>query len=103
MKITREAAAASYLNKVNIDVKNRQSASVNETGRNFDRLMISANSRKAAEEQLASAAKKDVSSAVFQQASADKVGALKEQVAQGTYQIDPDAIAGKIMFFGGDQ
>lgn len=103
MKITREAAAASYLNKVNIDMKNKRPASVNETGRNFDRLMISTNSRKAAEEQLAAAAKKDVSGAVFQQASADKVAALKEQVAQDMYQIDPDAIAGKIMFFGGNQ
>lgn len=103
MKIMREAAAASYLNKVNMGVKNKQAAPVNENGRNFDQLMISSNSKQVAEEQLATAAKKDVNSAVFQQNSAEKIAALKKQVAQGMYQVDPEAIAAKIMFFGGDQ
>ena len=103
MKITREAAAASYLNKVNMGMKNKQVASANESGRNFDQLMISSNSRQAAEEQLAIAAKMDVNSAVFQQNSADKVAGLKEQVAQGMYKVDADAIAARILYFGGDQ
>lgn len=102
MKVMRETAAAAYLNKINTEIKTRQSAPVNETGRNFDRLMISANSRKVAEEQLTAAARKDVAGAVYQQNSADKIAALKEQVAQGMYKVDPEAVAAKILFFEGE-
>lgn len=103
MKISMQSAAAGYLNTISNNTKGRQ-ASVNEAGRNFDSLTISNNPKEIAEEQLKTAAKKEVMKAVYQpQNSSDKVAALKEQIAQGMYKIDPDAIASKMIFFRGDE
>lgn len=103
MKISIESAVAGYMNKINTGVKSKQSVSVSENGRNFDQIMISSNSRKAAEEQLKTAAKKDVAAAVYQQDATDKIATLKEQVSQGMYKVDPEAVASKILLWGGNQ
>lgn len=103
MKISMQSAAAGYLNKVNNNAKGKQTA-VNEAGKNFDSLTISSNPKEVAEEQLRTAAKKEVMMAVYKpQDSSEKVAALKEQVSQGMYRIDPDAIASKILYFRGDE
>lgn len=103
MKIMMESAAAGYLNKINPNTKNKQQTSVEETGRNFDQLVISNNSRQAVEAQLETAAKKEVNAAVYQQDPSEKIAALKEQVSHGMYKIDPEAIAAKILLLGGDE
>ena len=103
MKISIESAAASYLNKINAEMKSKQSAPLQETGRNFDQLVISSNSTQIAEERLEAAAKKDVAGTVFQTASDDKIADLRAQVSQGLYKVDPEAVAAKILFWGGDQ
>lgn len=101
MKISIESARAGYLNNINTNVKTVQTAQVHENGRNFDKLVISSNSRQVAEEQLAAAANKEAHAAVFKPVSEEKIAALKQQVADGLYKVDPDAVAAKIVMFGG--
>lgn len=103
MKIMMDSAAAGYLNKINNNAKNKQQPVAGETGRNFDQLVISSNSRQAVEAQLETAAKKEVTSSVFQQNPSEKIAALKEQISQGMYKIDPEAIASRILLLGGDE
>ncbi len=102
MKISIESAHAGYLNNINTNIKAKQAVSAQETGRNFDQLVISSNSRQVAENQLETAAKKDVASAVFQPTSDEKIASLKQQVAEGMYKVDPEAIAAKIFWLGGE-
>lgn len=101
MKISIDSATNAYLNPVNTAVKSAKSASVSENGKNFDQIMINTNSRQIAEEKLEEAAKKEVAGQVFQAVSDEKVAALKEQVSQGIYKIDPEAIAGRILLTRG--
>ncbi|MCI9598702.1 MAG: hypothetical protein HFE75_15780 [Firmicutes bacterium] len=101
MKISIDSATNAYLNPVNTAMKNSKSASVSENGKKFDQIMINTNSRQIAEEKLEEAAKKEVASQVFQTASDERVAALKEQVSQGIYKIDPEAIAGRILLTRG--
>ena len=103
MKISMQSAAAGYINKVNSNAKGKQTA-VNETGKNFDSLTISSNPKEVAEEQLRTAAKKEVMKAIYNpQNSAEKVEELKQQVSQGLYKVDPEAIASKILLFRGEE
>lgn len=101
MKISIDSATNAYLNSVNTAVKNTKSASVSENGKKFDQIMINTNSRQIAEEKLEAAAKKEVSGQVFQAVSDEKIAALREQVSQGIYKIDPEAIAGRILLTRG--
>lgn len=101
MKISIDSATNAYLNSVNTAVKNTKSASVSENGKKFDQIMINTNSRQIAEEKLEAAAKKEVAGQVFQAVSDEKVAALREQVSQGIYKIDPEAIAGRILLTRG--
>lgn len=103
MKISIEHTAASYLTKSATGIKNKQSAPLQETGRKFDQIMIDSNSKKNAEQRMAAAAKKDVASAVYQPVSEEKIADLKEQVSQGMYKVDPEAVAAKILLLRGEQ
>lgn len=103
MKISIEHTTANYLGKTATGIKNKQSAPLQETGRKFDQIMIASNSRKNAEQRLEEAARKDVASAVYQPASADKLTELKQQVSEGMYKVDPEAVAAKILLMRGDQ
>ncbi len=101
MKVSIDSATNAYLNPVNRAVKGGKAASVSENGRKFDQIMINTNSRKIAEEKLEATAKKEVASQVFQPTPDSKIAALKEQVSQGLYKIDPDLIASRILFMRG--
>lgn len=103
MKVSMESAAASYINKTNVGMKNGKPESIQESSQKFDQIMINSNSRQLAEEKLIDAAKKDIEGAVFRSASEEKIQNLKQQVAEGMYRIDPEAIASKILFLGGVQ
>ena len=55
-----------------------------------------------AEEKLTEAAQKEAAKAVYQNTSAEKIADLKAQVAQGTYKVDPEAVAAKILLMKGE-
>ncbi len=103
MKVSIESAAASYLSTANTGVKNQKSAPLQETGKKFDQVMINTNSRQIAEEKMEEAARKEVAAAVYQKTPDEKIARLKEQVSQGLYKVDPEAVAAKILLMGGQR
>lgn len=103
MKISIEPTATGYLGKTATGIKTKQSAPLQESGRKFDQIMIDTNSRKNAAQRLEEAAKKDVAAAVYQPASADRIAELKEQVSRGMYQVEPEAVAARILLLRGAQ
>ncbi len=100
MKISIDSATNAYLNPVNAAAKGARAVSASDKGKNFDQIMINTNSREIAEEQLGISAKKEVASQVFQPTPDSKIADLKEQVSQGIYKIDPEAIASRILLLG---
>lgn len=102
MKILRESAVGNYLNTAKVGKNSNKSVQLHETGKNFDQLMIDSRSRQNAETQIAKAAKKEALRSVYQNHTPEeKIADLKQQVAQGMYKVDPDAVAAKILWLGG--
>lgn len=102
MKISIDSAKTAYLSSINQGVKNAKSDQIKETGKNFDRIMINTNSRRIAEEKLAEAAQKETAKAVYRSTSEEKIAGLKAQIAQGTYTVDPEEVAAKILYMKGE-
>mgnify|MGYP001043697638 CR=1 FL=1 len=67
---------------------------------NFDAITIQSDPRKIEEHTFAQAVSKELSSEVAKTASDEKIAALKEQIASRNYQIDPYAIASRILLVG---
>lgn len=102
MKISIDSAKTAYLSSINQGVKNARTDQIRETGKNFDRIMINTNSRRIAEEQLAEAARKEAAKGVFCSTSEEKIAGLKAQIARGTYTVNPEEVAAKILYMKGE-
>ena len=77
----------------------RVSAGAKESG-NYDAITIQSSSRQIQEKTFSEALSRKVASDVKQEATPERVEALKQQVASGTYQIDPYAIASRMLLTG---
>lgn len=66
----------------------------------FDAITIQSDPRKIEEHAFAQAVSREISSEVAKTASDEKIAALKEQIASQNYQIDPYAIASRILLIG---
>ncbi len=67
---------------------------------NYDAITIQSSSRQIQEKTFSEALSKRIVSEVKQSADPGKVEAIRQQVAAGTYHIDPYAIASKMMLTG---
>lgn len=102
MKISVDSATATYVSAAHADKMNQKSVPLDEANKNFDQLMIHANSRELAESQMIENAQKEVKAAVYQKTPDDKIAYLKDQVAQGMYKVDAEAVATKLLLFRGE-
>lgn len=66
----------------------------------FDAITIQSNPRQIVERTFAESVAKAVSSDISQTASDAKLQNLQRQIADGTYQVDPHAIAFKMLLMG---
>lgn len=67
---------------------------------NYDALTIQSSSRQIQEKTFSEALSKQVVSQAGRGASAEKVEAVKRQVEEGSYQIDPYLIASRMLLAG---
>ncbi len=72
-------------------------------GHKFDALTVQANSREIEEKTFAESVSRDLFSEVKQTASEERLNNLKEQIASHSYQIEPSAIASRILLFHGEE
>ena len=67
---------------------------------NYDAITIQSSSRQIQEKTFSEALSRQVVSETGQGASPEKVAAVKKQVEEGTYQIDPYMIASRMLLSG---
>lgn len=67
---------------------------------NYDAITIQSSSRQIQEKTFSEALSRRIVSEVKETADPGKVESIRQQVAAGTYQIDPYAIASKMMLTG---
>ena len=103
MKISIDPVVANYINAAHADKLNQKSVPFDEASKNFDQIMIHANSRELAESQIIEKSQKDVKAAVYQQIPEEKIAALKEQISQGMYKVDAEAVASRILLLKGEE
>ncbi len=72
----------------------------NKARGNYDAITIQSNSRQIQEKTFSEALSRRIVSEVRQPAAPEKVETIRQQVAAGTYHIDPYAIASKMMLTG---
>lgn len=81
--------------------KESSAASESEAARistpNYDKVELSSHRMAESDEDFAAKAAKQVLSQVESGVSSDRVSQLKEQVSSGTYHIDADYVASKIL------
>lgn len=75
------------------------SAGAKESG-NYDAITIQSSSRQIQEKTFSETLSRRITSEVKQETSPERVEALKQQVALGTYKIDPYAIASRMLMTG---
>ena len=102
MKISMEPSAAAYISAAHADKGNPKSAPLDEANKNFDQIMIRSNSRELAESQIAEKARKEVRTAVYKPVPEEKIAYLKEEVSQGMYRVDAEAVASRMLLLKGD-
>ena len=101
MKINggRMNTAEVYANK--IDDKNKIKSDKNQVqGRSFDSIMINNVSKEKIEANVQEVGKKTVLKNVYtRDISDERIAQIKEQVQNGTYKVDADLIADRLMMF----
>lgn len=75
--------------------------SIPENNGNFDEITIHSDSRQIAEKTFSEALSKTVSAQVREEVPEYKINLLRTKVRNGTYEMDPDTIASRILLFGG--
>lgn len=68
-----------------------------DNGHSFDAVIIKSNPRQIEEHTFAKAVSGEISAAVRETASPEKVQALQQQVADGNYSVDAYAVAARIL------
>lgn len=69
---------------------------------NYDAITISTTSLEAMDSKFASAIKKTIMTEIKQPASENKLGNLEQRMKDGTYQVDANKIAERILLYKGE-
>lgn len=97
MKITTTNIMKTYPDpRIHTKGNSAPSATSND-GHSFDALIIQSNPRQIEEHTFAESVSRQLSSGITDTASVEKVQDLKNQVAEGKYQVDAYAIASRIL------
>ncbi len=97
MKIITNNVMKSY-SDLRLHTKENPAPSAASTdGHSFDALIIQSNPRQIEEHTFAESVSRQLSSGMRETASAERVQDLKNQVAEGRYQVDAYAVASRIL------
>lgn len=98
MKIASNSLYTSY--NIQKETARLQTSEKNQRkiDRNFDKILIKSSSSSDSNDKFANDIAAKLSSEVRKPASSEQLKSLQQKVADGTYQIDLDAIVKKILF-----
>ncbi|MGC4019597.1 MAG: flagellar biosynthesis anti-sigma factor FlgM [Muricomes sp.] len=92
-----------YINQTAQGSTGNKGVSASGKSRQFDEILITSNSRQVEEKKLTEELTKRVLSEVSQPTPEARVAELRQRVSEGTYQVDVDRLAGKILLQRGEQ
>lgn len=97
MKVSIDKISNYYNTLPNARKMGDKGSSSSITERNFDEIVIHTSARKVEESQFTDQLSRKLMAGLREPASQDKLTALRQQAEQGTYRIDSDAIASRIL------
>lgn len=103
MGISIDGVRHRYIAQTAANTADNKNVSVSGKSRHFDEILITSNSRQVEEKKMTEDLTKRVLSEVSRPTPEVKVEELKKSIAEGTYQIDIDKLAGRILLQKGEQ
>lgn len=103
MGISIDSVRHRYVKQIAANTADNKTVSAGGKGRHFDEILITSNSRQVEEKKMTEDLTKRVLSEVSRPTPEVKVEELKQSVAEGTYQIDIDKLAGRMLLQKGEQ
>lgn len=100
--IDNNSMSHNYINKVSQPGQNTRAVQNGKDGRNFDEILISANSRQIEEKKIAEDLAHKAMSQIRQTTPLEKLEKLETSILEGSYRIDPDALASRILLQRGE-
>lgn len=82
-------------------IRQNQAGASDASKNNYDEIMIRSTSPEAMDSKFASAVKGAITREISQPASEEKLDLLKQKIANGTYQVDSNQIAERILSYKG--
>ncbi len=102
MTISVDKIKSTNINKTNNTVKNDKTEIKSAKAKHFDEIIISRDRQNIEEQKLTEKLSLLTKRSIREKSSEKKVLNLKERIEQGTYQIDIDKIAEKMLLIRGD-
>lgn len=102
MGISIDGVRHHFLNKVSPDISENKDVSKENKGRHFDEILITSNRTQVEEKKMAEELKSCIMSEVNRPIPERKIEQLKKSVSEGTYVINVNELAGRIMLQRGD-
>lgn len=100
MGISIDQISYRYVNKV--QQASSESKQVQKGDRNFDEILISANSRQIEEKKITEELAKKVLFEVKQETPQERIETLRQAVSEDNYRIDADAIVSRMLLEKGE-
>lgn len=82
-------------------IRQNQAGAAEASKNNYDEIMIRSTSPEAMDSKFASAIRAEVTKEISQPTSEEKLDLLKQRIANGTYQVDSNRIAERILSYKG--
>lgn len=102
MGISVDGVRRHFVNQVSPGIAENRDVSKENKGRHFDEIFIRSNSRQVEEKKMAEELKGSIMSEVNQLTPERRIEQLKKSVSEGTYVINVNELAGRIMLQRGD-
>lgn len=102
MGISIDGVRHHFINQVSPGIAENKDVSRENKDRDFDKILITSNSRQVEEKKMAEDLKSCVISEIGRTAPAEKIEQLRKSVSEGTYEINVNELAGRIMLQRGD-
>lgn len=91
-----------YINKLAQTAQESRAVQNEKGDRNFDEIFITANSRQIEEKKITENLAQKTMHEIQMTTPPEKIEALKKAVSEGTYEVDADAVASRILLQKGE-
>lgn len=103
MGISIDRFSRPFINKLSQPLPDNKPVQKVREERKFDEVLITASSRQTDEKKVMEGLVQDVMSSVYHEVPDDRIEALKDEIANGGYRVDADAVARRMLLAEGEE